>query len=337
MRPVPSVPRTVDNKYRIEQLLGRGGMGAVYRARDMRLDRLVALKVVRAELLGDPEAQAAVPARGADRRAAAASVDRRRLRLRHVSRRRRLSDHGARQGRGSPARAPARGPAGDRRVDADPDGGVRGDRRRAPRRRAASRPEAGEHPAAGAAAAPAKVLDFGVAKLVLDDDRPTTGERQRTEAHTALTAAGMIIGTPAYMAPEQFHAVEADARTDVFSLGVVAYEMLSGDLPFGRGTLADVVLAQSRGVPPMPPDLVPARGRTRHPVGARRRSGSPARHAAGVRDHAVGGARSRSLIQSRSRARIAQIALYTGRGSRGLFRRVSGSRGLWVEVIACLN
>jgi hypothetical protein len=57
LRPVASVPRTVDNKYRIEQLLGRGGMGAVYRARDMRLDRLVALKVVRAELLGDPEAR----------------------------------------------------------------------------------------------------------------------------------------------------------------------------------------------------------------------------------------------------------------------------------------
>ena len=57
MRPVPSVPRTVDNKYRIEQLLGRGGMGAMYRARDVRLDRLVALKVVRADLLGDPEAR----------------------------------------------------------------------------------------------------------------------------------------------------------------------------------------------------------------------------------------------------------------------------------------
>ncbi len=57
LRPVPSVPRTVDNKYRIEQLLGRGGMGAVYRARDVRLDRLVALKVVRAELLNDPEAR----------------------------------------------------------------------------------------------------------------------------------------------------------------------------------------------------------------------------------------------------------------------------------------
>ena len=78
-----------------------------------------------------------------------------------------------------------------------------------------------------------------------------------TEAQTALTAAGMIVGTPAYMAPEQFHAVEADARTDVFSLGVLAYEMLSGELPFGRGTLADVVLAQARGVPPMPAELVP--------------------------------------------------------------------------------
>jgi serine/threonine-protein kinase len=52
--------------------------------------------------------------------------------------------------------------------------------------------------------------------------------------------------------------VDADARTDVFSLGVVAFEMLSGELPFSRGTLADVVLAQARGVPPLPPDLVPA-------------------------------------------------------------------------------
>ena len=112
-----------------------------------------------------------------------------------------------------------------------------------------------------------------------------------TEAQTALTAAGMIVGTPAYMAPEQFHAVEADARTDVFSLGVIAYEMLSGELPFGRGTLADVVLAQARGVPPMPPDLVSAGRRARHPLGARRRSGSPPADAAGVRDDAVSSAR----------------------------------------------
>ncbi len=80
----------------------------------------------------------------------------------------------------------------------------------------------------------------------------------RPKRTASLTAAGMIVGTPAYMAPEQFKAVPADARTDVFSLGVIAYEMLSGDLPFGRGTLADVVLAQARGVPAMPRDLIPA-------------------------------------------------------------------------------
>ena len=74
LQAVPSVPRVVDNKYRVEQLLGRGGMGAVYRARDMRLDRLVALKVVRADLLGRSRSAAALPARGADCRAAAAPV-----------------------------------------------------------------------------------------------------------------------------------------------------------------------------------------------------------------------------------------------------------------------
>ena len=98
------------------------------------------------------------------------------------------------------------------------------------------------------------MLDFGVAKLVTRRPADRRHDEGPSEAPTALTAAGMIIGTPAYMAPEQFHAVEADARTDVFSLGVVAYEMLSGELPFGRGTLADVVLAQARGVPPMPAD-----------------------------------------------------------------------------------
>jgi hypothetical protein len=252
MRTVPMVPRTVDNKYRIEQLLGRGGMGAVYRARDMRLDRLVALKVVRAELLGDPEA------RRRFRREAQIVA-----RLQHPSIVA-VFDYGT-----------------------FPDGGaylvmelVRGeDLRRVLQRE--GRLDVGESmrildsvcSAIGAAhregvlhrdlkpenillpggGAPAKVLDFGVAKIVGEERH----EEGITEAHTALTAAGMIVGTPAYMAPEQFSAAPADARTDVFSLGVIAYEMLSGELPFGRGTLADVVLAQARGVPPIPADIIP--------------------------------------------------------------------------------
>ena len=106
----------------------------------------------------------------------------------------------------------------------------------------------------------------------------------------------MIIGTPAYMAPEQFHAVEADARTDVFSLGVVAYEMLSGELPFGRGTLADVVLAQARGVPAMPPDLIPAAAERAIRAALDADPDRRPADAAGVRHHAVGGARNGSLI-----------------------------------------
>jgi hypothetical protein len=258
LRPVPSVPRTVDNKYRIEQLLGRGGMGAVYRARDVRLDRLVALKVVRADLLGDPEA------RGRFRREAQIVA-----RLQHPSivavyDYGTFADGGAylvmelvrgedlrqllqREGRLDAAEAMQILTSVCAAIGAAHREGVL---------HRDLKPENILLPSGGGAA---KVLDFGVAKLVTDDhqgdapDHTTSG----MPAPTALTAAGMIIGTPAYMAPEQFKAVDADARTDVFSLGVVAYEMLSGELPFGRGTLADVVLAQARGVPAMPPDLVP--------------------------------------------------------------------------------
>ncbi len=261
MRPVPSVPRTVDNKYRIEQLLGRGGMGAVYRARDMRLDRLVALKVVSAEHLGEVEArrrfrrEAQIVARlqhpsivavydyGTFPDGGAYLVmelvkgeD-----LRHVLQRegRLHTDESMRILTAVCAAIGAAHREGVLHRDVKPENILL--------------PEGGGE---------AKVLDFGVAKLVADD-RPREGAEtgdgpSASEASTILTAVGMIIGTPAYMAPEQFHAVEADARTDVFSLGVVVYEMLSGVLPFGRGTLADVVLAQQRGVPAMPPDLVPA-------------------------------------------------------------------------------
>ena len=253
MRPVPSVPRTVDNKYRIEQLLGRGGMGAVYRARDMRLDRLVALKVVRAELLGDPEA------RRRFRREAQIVA-----RLQHPSivavyDYGTFADGGAylvmELVRGEDLRHVLQ-----REGRLDPDDAMRilenvcaaiGAAHREGVLHRDLKPENILLPGGGA---PAKVLDFGVAKLV-EDERPIDAG---ADVQTALTAAGMIVGTPAYMAPEQFSAVPADPRTDVFSLGVVAYEMLSGELPFGRGTLADVVLAQAGGVPPMAPGLVPA-------------------------------------------------------------------------------
>ena len=54
------------------------------------------------------------------------------------------------------------------------------------------------------------------------------------------------------MAPEQLHGVPPDVRTDVFSLGVVAFEMLTGELPYGRSSLAEIVIAHARGVPAFP-------------------------------------------------------------------------------------
>jgi hypothetical protein len=241
-------PRVVDNKYRVEQLLGRGGMGAVYRARDMRLDRLVAVKVVRRELLEDQQA------RRRFRREAQIVA-----RLQHpgiVS----IFDFGTladgcaylvmelvrgedlrrvlhREGRLEPARAVKILTAVCAAIEAAHHEGI------------LHRDLKPENILLPGGEIDAKVLDFGVAKLVTDGDRADPGES--IEPQATLTMAGTIIGTPAYMAPEQLAAEALGPRTDVFALGVIAYEMLCGDLPFSRGSLTDVILAQARGAQPL--------------------------------------------------------------------------------------
>ncbi len=90
----------------------------------------------------------------------------------------------------------------------------------------------------------AKVLDFGLAKI----ERPRSAGGEHSEAPTAvqqqeLTSAGTTMGTVSYMSPEQARGQLTDARTDLFSLGVVLYQMASGVLPFQGDTSADVVSA----------------------------------------------------------------------------------------------
>ncbi|CAN5758563.1 hypothetical protein BH20ACI3_BH20ACI3_24840 [soil metagenome] len=85
----------------------------------------------------------------------------------------------------------------------------------------------------------AKILDFGIAKL----SAPTeTGEEAATAIQGATTP-GMIIGTPKYMSPEQARGRGVDHQTDIFSFGVVLYEMLSGSAPFAGDTVSDILVA----------------------------------------------------------------------------------------------
>jgi serine/threonine-protein kinase len=87
-----------------------------------------------------------------------------------------------------------------------------------------------------------KVVDFGIAKI------PVPGQ--------ALTALGSVFGTPDYMAPEQARGGTVDARTDLYTLGIVLYEMLAGDTPFSSENLSEIILAQITQPPPPLPTTV---------------------------------------------------------------------------------
>jgi eukaryotic-like serine/threonine-protein kinase len=96
----------------------------------------------------------------------------------------------------------------------------------------------------------AKILDFGLAKLTQQDNASSIGETQsptRTSgghAQTdARTEAGVVLGTAGYMAPEQVRGKPADARSDIFALGAILYEMLSGQRAFEKDSSADTMAA----------------------------------------------------------------------------------------------
>ncbi len=92
-----------------------------------------------------------------------------------------------------------------------------------------------------------KVLDFGLAKAV----GPSTTDTQATSMQTALTRSmpGMILGTPAYMSPEQARGKDVDARTDIWAFGCVLYEMLTGRQTFAGETATDVIAQVVTGQP----------------------------------------------------------------------------------------
>ncbi len=96
-----------------------------------------------------------------------------------------------------------------------------------------------------------KVLDFGLAKLA-------TPELAETQTSERLTLAGSVLGTPAFMAPEQLRGLEIDARADIYALGATLYECATGRSAFGGGTLVEVAMRVMSVTPQPPSEINPA-------------------------------------------------------------------------------
>lgn len=232
-------------RYEIVAELGRGAMGAVFRARDPRIDRTVAIKTI------------AVPA------GAATDFEHYRQRFfREAQAAGRLSHPGIVTiydvGEDEAAHTPfivmecVEGKSLDRLVAASPSGAL-------PR---ASAMELVRHIAEAldyahgqgivhrdikpanimvTAAGQPKIADFGIAKLALAE----------------TTLPGQVVGTPAYMSPEQLNGKVVDGRSDLFSLGVIAYWLLTGVKPFDGDTLTEICVQVVTKDPAPPSQLAP--------------------------------------------------------------------------------
>jgi eukaryotic-like serine/threonine-protein kinase len=247
---VSLVPGLRFGPYEVLSRLGAGGMGEVWRARDERLEREVALKVLPASAVSDETARARLL-----REARMAA------RLNHPGICT-IHEVGEAEGETYIAMELVEGQPLSERLVA---GRMRmEDVLRLGNQMADALAHAHAHgvvhrdfKSANVIVTPegrAKVLDFGLAKPLVGEDL----DAATTMSQGSLTEAGAIVGTLPYMAPEQLHGRTADARSDVWALGVVLYEMVAGRRPFGGDTGFEVSSAILNQAPKALPADVPA-------------------------------------------------------------------------------
>jgi serine/threonine protein kinase len=238
------VGQVVEQRYRIEEAIGRGAMGAVFRARHVKLGREVAVKVLHDHLVRDAamvarfEREAAIAARLHHKNLVGVidvgeTPSRQRMMVLELVRGESLASIVA-----EAPLAPARIASLVKQLlhgleHAHAAGLVHRD----------LKPENVIVEVDGDGAEVPRIVDFGIAVLCEPGKCPVAGRR--------ITEIGLVLGTPAYMAPEQARGEAPDPRTDLFALGVMTYEMLAGVPPFPGDGVEVITANLSKDPPPI--------------------------------------------------------------------------------------
>src|SRR5438094_5169771 len=248
----PLLGRVFDGKYRLDERLGSGGMGTVYRATHLLIDRPVALKVLSQRFVGDQTAQQRFrrEARAAGRMQHPNAVtvtdfgatdDGYLYIVMELLEGRTLRDLLAHEAPLDSARAVSFMLQTCAAVGAAHEAGLIHRDLKPANIFIEQRPN---FPAV------VKVLDFGVAKFAVEE---------HDDDYNTLTQVGAIIGTPRYMSPEQCAGTASlTPAADVYSLGIILYEMLTGAVPFSAETPLALAMKQVTEAPRPPREIVPA-------------------------------------------------------------------------------
>src|ERR1700690_3424225 len=243
---MPLSPGTRLGPYEILSPIGAGGMGEVFRARDPRLGRDVAIKVLPAAMSTDPDRMARFQR---EARAVAA------LNHPHIVTIYSVEEAGGIhfltmelvEGKPLDRIIPAHGLPADQIVDI---GNALADALSAAHDKGIVHRDIKPANVMVSNEGRVKVLDFGLAKEVTQ-----FGPEEETRAAAGNTQAGMVMGTAAYMSPEQISGRPLDHRTDIFSLGVVLHEMATGKQPFAGLSPAELMSSILRDTPPSVCDI----------------------------------------------------------------------------------